>query len=241
MSPRRMGPRHSTGPCGGRCRERPGAAAGGSQGQRRQSQRHHTSFAGRAQWHPHRRRSADRGRRRRQRLAATGADGSDDGRARGSRRRGQRAAVAWRGCKRARTGSWRDCAHLGRRGEPSRRDQGARRAWRRRERALESADVSARRIRRREIGPTDRLAERELGGADVRGPTECHRRAQGTRGVRRQSQRHRSGQHDRFEPGDHQRPLRCGRSAARFGRGSEHRRRHRHDTALRGGRHEHLR
>ena len=57
------------------------------------------SFARRTQWHPQRRRNADRGWRRRQCLAATRADGSDDGCARGSRRRGQRAAVAGSGCK----------------------------------------------------------------------------------------------------------------------------------------------
>ena len=48
-------------------------------------------------------------------------------------------------------------------------------------------------------------------------------RAQGTGGVRRQSQCHRSGQHDRFDRGDHQRPLRCCRRAARLGCRSEHR------------------
>ena len=47
-------------------------------------------------------------------LLPQGQTASDDGGTRGSRRRGQRAAVAGRGCERARTGSWRDRAHLGR-------------------------------------------------------------------------------------------------------------------------------
>ena len=55
----------------------------------------------------------------------------------------QVAAGARRGRQRPGTDARRDRADLGRRGKPSRRDQGARRAWRRRQRPLEGDDLPA--------------------------------------------------------------------------------------------------